>query len=188
MQQAIMQNTFWCYFVKRENNVPKFPIQCKSRSGTIGTWYHRLFVTATLARPDMVGWSGILARKISRWFLNYVKLPEFSFLRGFGSRLNNWTLRNFSLACFSFREAFLWMLAVTASLPLLSLHCHLMSNPLISPWEIFHIQQIWYLCSALLRANSQHTKFLPLTSSLQNWVFHLGDKVFLYRLHQVVPG
>jgi hypothetical protein len=32
----------------------------------------------------MVGWSGILARKMSRWFLNNGKSLEFSFLRDFG--------------------------------------------------------------------------------------------------------
>jgi hypothetical protein len=74
----------------------------------------------------MVGWSGILARKMSRWFLNNGKSAAFSFLRDYGRRLNNLapcTFRNLSLARFTLLGALLGMLAGTANLPLLSLHC-----------------------------------------------------------------
>ena len=129
--------------LKTESKIPIYP---RSKSRTKGTWSNRLLVMAALVRPAMVGWSGILARKMSRWFLNRGKSAEFSFLRDFGRRLNNlapWTFRKFSLAFFTSEGALLGMLAGTASLPLLSLHCHLVSNPLTRPWESFQMKQIW---------------------------------------------
>ena len=54
-----------------------------------GTWSSILFEAAALARPGVVGWSGILSRNISRWFLKSGKSLAFSFLWWSGSRLNS---------------------------------------------------------------------------------------------------
>ena len=37
---------------------------------------YKLLVTAALAKPEVVGWSGIMATKISRRFFNNSKSPE----------------------------------------------------------------------------------------------------------------
>ena len=63
---------------------PSYP---SSRSGTRGIWSTKLFDIAALPSPGVVGWSGILERKISRWFLKSAKSLQFSFLRDFGSKL-----------------------------------------------------------------------------------------------------
>ena len=35
----------------------------------MGTWSTKLFVIAALTKPAVVGWSGIWARNMSKWFL-----------------------------------------------------------------------------------------------------------------------
>ena len=49
-------------------------------------------VTTVLAGPAMVDWSGILARKISRWFLNNGKSAEFSFFKEFWEEIKPGTM------------------------------------------------------------------------------------------------
>ena len=49
-----------------------------SKFGTRGTWFNELLDMAALAIPGMVGWSGTLDKKMSRWFLKRAKSPEFS--------------------------------------------------------------------------------------------------------------
>ena len=70
-----------------------------------GTWSNRLVEPADLTKPWVVGWSGTVDRKMSKWFLNRSKSPESSFLRCTGRILNSlapWTPRDLSLACFTF--------------------------------------------------------------------------------------
>ena len=55
-----------------------------------GNWSNKLLDFAALARPVVVGWSGTVARKMSRLFLNRGKSLEFSFLRFIGRRLKMW--------------------------------------------------------------------------------------------------
>ena len=52
-----------------------------------GTYSNKLLDIATLPRPEVVGWSGTVGRKISRLFLNSIKSPKLSFLRLFGNKL-----------------------------------------------------------------------------------------------------
>ena len=85
---------------------------------------------APLTRPATVGWSGIFARKISRWFLNMAVSPWLLFLSEAGRVLNRATPltdREPSLAFL--REAgVLGTLAGTAFLPvLLSVEVKVMS-------------------------------------------------------------
>ena len=44
-------------------------------SWSSGSWSKRLLEAAALARPDMVGWSGTVDRKMSKWFLKRAKSP-----------------------------------------------------------------------------------------------------------------
>ena len=46
----------------------------------MGTWSNKLLDTTALARPWVVGSSGIPERNVSKWFLNSRKSPEFSYL------------------------------------------------------------------------------------------------------------
>ena len=69
-----------------------------------GTCSNRLLDTAALNKPEVVGWSGTVDRKMSRWFLKRAKSPEFSFLRLLGRRLKilaPWTPKDLSLAFFT---------------------------------------------------------------------------------------
>ena len=70
-----------------------------------GTCSNRLLDTAALDKPEVVGWSGTVDRKMSKWFLKREKSPEFSFLRLQGKRLKilaPCTPKVLSLACFTF--------------------------------------------------------------------------------------
>ena len=60
-----------------------------TRWGTRGTWSNKLLDTEALTKPGVVGWSGTKDMKMSKWFLNRGKSPEFSFRKFTGSRLNN---------------------------------------------------------------------------------------------------
>ena len=101
-----------------------------------GTCSNRLLDTAALNKPEVVGWSGTVDRKMSRWFLKRAKSPEFSFLRLLGRRLKilaPWTPKDLSLACFTLVGAVEGMAWGMAILPLLSLHCQLMEYPSTRP-------------------------------------------------------
>ena len=113
---------------------------------TRGTCSNKLLDTAALPRPEVVGWSGTVARKISRLFLNSIKSPEFSFLRLFGITLKRsapCTPRDLSLAFFTMFGALLGILLGIATLPRLSLHCQLIEYPSINPWLSFHRKHIY---------------------------------------------
>ena len=125
-----------------------------------GTWSYRLLDKAALTSPGVVGWSGMLPKNISRWFLKSGKSPEFSFLMFNGKRLNRrapWTPRDLSLSCITLVGAVWGIWLGTANLPLLSLHCHLMLYPSTSPWLSFQRKQMnlrenWYLYSQVGRS------------------------------------
>ena len=98
--------------------------QCQSHNDNRGTWSNKLLVLAALYNPGVVGWSGTIDRKMSKWFLNRAKSPEFSFLRLLGRILNSlapWTPRDLSLAFFTLEGAPFGMAFGVAILPLLSL-------------------------------------------------------------------
>ena len=44
-----------------------------------GAYSKRLLDPAALDKPKVVGWSGTVGRKISKWFLKRAKSPKFSF-------------------------------------------------------------------------------------------------------------
>ena len=90
-----------------------------------GTWSSRLLDLAALDKPGVVGWSGTVDKKMSKWFLKRAKSPEFSFLRLLGRRLKilaPWTPKDLSLACCTLVGAEEGMGLGMAILPLLSLH------------------------------------------------------------------
>ena len=92
-----------------------------------------------LAKPAMVGWSGILARKMSSCFLNNGKSARFSFLRDLGKMLYNlapWTFRNFSLARLTLVGASEGILAGKVTI-LLNRQKHTWVCPYVSPrWSL----------------------------------------------------
>ena len=47
--------------------------QCQSHNDNRGTWSNKLLVLAALYNPGVVGWSGTIDRKMSKWFLNRAK-------------------------------------------------------------------------------------------------------------------
>ena len=57
----------------------------------MGIWWRRLLLCAPLVRPAIVGWSGILPKSISKWFLNIAVSPWSLFLREIGRELNRVT-------------------------------------------------------------------------------------------------
>ena len=96
-----------------------------------GTCSNRMLDTAALDKPEVVGWSGTVDRKMSKWFLKRAKSPEFSFLRLLGRRLNilaPWTPKDLSLACLTFVGAVEGMELGRPILPFLFLHCQLNNN------------------------------------------------------------
>ena len=62
------------------------------------TCSNRLLDTAALDKPEVVGWSGTVDRKMSKWFLKRANSPEFSFLRLLGRRLKILAPKDLSLA------------------------------------------------------------------------------------------
>ena len=75
----------------------------------IGIWCKRLFVSAALGCPEIVGWSGTKLRKESSSLLNVSTFSELIFRIWTGRRLN-------ILAPFDTREASLALLTIAGPL------------------------------------------------------------------------
>ena len=119
-----------------------------------GIWWRRLFDSADLPKPGIVGWSGILFKKMSSFALNMSTLWLSMFLKSAGSKLK-------ILAPLTPREDSLAFLtgageddttscgrAVLPRRPALLVHCTW--YPLTMPWEIFQRKSIMYLFSFVL--------------------------------------
>ena len=137
-----------CYVIQKGYHRYPKTYYCKFKSDIIGIWSNKLFVVAALTSPGVVGWSGIWARKISRWFLKREKSPEFSFRRLLGSKLNRrapCAPRDLSLAFLTLAGEFRLEMDGITYLPLLSLHCQATLYPSTRPWDNFHKKHIWFL-------------------------------------------
>ena len=114
-----------------------------------GIWCKRLFDSADLPNPAIVGWSGILLKKSSSFILKMSILLLSRFLTSVGSRLKilaPFTPREDSLAFLTGageEETTLWGRAVLPRRPLLQVNCT--SYPWTIPWEIFHNKSTIYL-------------------------------------------
>ena len=88
-----------------------------------GTWSNRLLDSAALGKPGVVGWSGTVDRKMSKWFLKRAKSPEFSFRRLRGRRLKilaPWTPKDLFPCLLNLGGAVEGLALGVAVLPLLS--------------------------------------------------------------------
>ena len=93
-------------------------------SHLIWSWCSRLFVSAALGLPWMVGWSGIEARNLSSCVLNDCTLFDEMFLSSLGSRLKivaPLTARDDSFALRMAAGASRLIAGILASTPLLGL-------------------------------------------------------------------
>ena len=113
-----------------------------------GSWCRRLLLSAALPSPGMVGSSGMLPRKTSRWFLNMSTCSVLIVLMLSGKRLKilaPLTPKEFSLALLTSAGAFgsIWfgMICLPLRMPP---DVNITSYPETKPWLIFDKNIIWY--------------------------------------------